>query len=185
MTSGVRVGIVLVRAYQLALSPFAGGACRFEPSCSAYAIRGDRGTRARRGLWLALRRVARCHPLGSSGHRSRAAARERPLTRRSQPLMEKRVFLAIFLSFVVLAVYQSYFAPPAAGASTGDRASAGRPSAHARHAGAAGHDAGRRRPPRHRAGRPRPRRSSPTVARDIVVETDAVRAVFIDRRRRR
>lgn len=67
MTPGVRVGIVLVRAYQLALSPFAGGACRFTPSCSDYAIQAIQEHGARRGLGLALRRVGRCHPLGSSG----------------------------------------------------------------------------------------------------------------------
>jgi hypothetical protein len=67
MTPGVRVGIVLVRAYQLALSPFAGGACRFTPSCSDYAIQAIQDHGAVRGLGLALRRVGRCHPLGSSG----------------------------------------------------------------------------------------------------------------------
>ena len=67
MTPGVRVGIVLVRAYQLALSPFAGGACRFTPSCSEYAIQAIQEHGAVRGLVLALRRVGRCHPLGSSG----------------------------------------------------------------------------------------------------------------------
>jgi len=67
MTPGVRVGIVLVRAYQLALSPFAGGACRFTPSCSDYAIQAIQEHGAVRGLVLALRRVGRCHPLGSSG----------------------------------------------------------------------------------------------------------------------
>ena len=67
MTPGARVGIVLVRAYQLALSPFAGGACRFTPSCSDYAIQAIQEHGAVRGLRLALRRVGRCHPLGSSG----------------------------------------------------------------------------------------------------------------------
>ena len=67
MTPGVRVGIVLVRAYQLALSPFAGGACRFTPSCSDYAIQAIQEHGAVRGLGLALKRVGRCHPLGSSG----------------------------------------------------------------------------------------------------------------------
>lgn len=67
MTPAVRVAIVLVRAYQLALSPFAGGACRFTPSCSEYAIQAIQEHGAMRGLGLALRRVGRCHPLGSSG----------------------------------------------------------------------------------------------------------------------
>ena len=67
MTPGARVGVVLVRAYQLALSPFAGGACRFTPSCSEYAIQAIQEHGVARGLGLALRRVSRCHPLGSSG----------------------------------------------------------------------------------------------------------------------
>lgn len=67
MTFAVRFGIAAVRAYQLALSPFAGGACRFTPSCSDYAIQAIQEHGAVRGLGLALRRVGRCHPLGSSG----------------------------------------------------------------------------------------------------------------------
>jgi putative membrane protein insertion efficiency factor len=67
MSPSVRVAIVLIRAYQLLLSPFAGGACRFEPSCSAYAITAVETHGAWRGLRLALKRVASCHPLGRSG----------------------------------------------------------------------------------------------------------------------
>jgi putative membrane protein insertion efficiency factor len=63
----VRLGLAAVRAYQLLLSPFAGGACRFEPSCSAYAMEAVETHGLVRGLWLALRRVARCHPLGRPG----------------------------------------------------------------------------------------------------------------------
>lgn len=67
LSPGVRVALVLVRTYQLLLSPFAGGACRFTPSCSEYAIEAL----TRHGVWrggrLAVTRVARCHPLGSSG----------------------------------------------------------------------------------------------------------------------
>ena len=63
----VRTGLVLVRSYQLLLSPFAGGACRFEPSCSEYAITAVETHGLVRGLWLATRRVARCHPLGRRG----------------------------------------------------------------------------------------------------------------------
>jgi uncharacterized protein len=67
MSPGSRVGIVIVRSYQLVLSPFAGGACRFEPSCSAYAVEALEQHGFWRGMMLAVRRVARCHPLGSSG----------------------------------------------------------------------------------------------------------------------
>ena len=63
----VRFGLVLVRAYQLLLSPFAGGACRFEPSCSAYAMTAIEEHGLFAGLLLALKRVARCHPFARPG----------------------------------------------------------------------------------------------------------------------
>jgi putative membrane protein insertion efficiency factor len=62
-----RFGFLLVRTYQLLLSPFAGGACRFEPSCSEYAMQAIELHGLVRGLWLALRRVGRCHPLSTPG----------------------------------------------------------------------------------------------------------------------
>ena len=67
MRLSVRFGLALVHAYQLVLSPFAGGACRFEPSCSAYALEAIQTHGLVRGFWLALRRVARCHPLSRPG----------------------------------------------------------------------------------------------------------------------
>ena len=67
MSFGVRLGVVLVRTYQLLLSPFSGGACRFTPSCSEYALEAIQEHGLVRGLMLSLRRVGRCHPLGSSG----------------------------------------------------------------------------------------------------------------------
>ena len=67
MQPSVRVGLVLVRAYQLLLSPFAGGACRFTPSCSAYALEAIETHGLARGMWLAIRRVARCHPFARPG----------------------------------------------------------------------------------------------------------------------
>ena len=67
MSLSVRAAIAVIRSYQLLLSPFAGGACRFEPSCSAYAMTAVQEHGALRGLWLALRRVSRCHPLGRAG----------------------------------------------------------------------------------------------------------------------
>ena len=62
-----RLLIILIRAYQVVLSPFLGGACRFVPSCSAYAIEAIAVHGARRGSVLALRRLSRCHPLGRAG----------------------------------------------------------------------------------------------------------------------
>jgi putative membrane protein insertion efficiency factor len=63
----VRIGLIVVRSYQLLLSPFAGGACRFQPSCSQYAIEAIERHGVARGAWLAVRRVARCHPLSAPG----------------------------------------------------------------------------------------------------------------------
>ena len=67
MPLSVRFGLLMVRGYQLLLSPFAGGACRFEPSCSAYAMEAITEHGLVRGGWLAIRRVARCHPLSQPG----------------------------------------------------------------------------------------------------------------------
>lgn len=57
-----------VRGYQILLSPLVGGACRFTPSCSAYAIEALERHGALRGTWLAIRRLARCHPWGPAGY---------------------------------------------------------------------------------------------------------------------
>lgn len=67
MSWPVRAGILVVRAYQIALSPFAGGACRFHPSCSEYAAEALAEHGVVRGTWLAMRRVARCHPFARPG----------------------------------------------------------------------------------------------------------------------
>ena len=66
-TPGARVAMLLVRAYQLALSPLFAGSCRFEPSCSRYAMAALEQHGLRKGAWLAIRRLTRCHPLGGSG----------------------------------------------------------------------------------------------------------------------
>ena len=58
----------LVRAYRLLLSPSLGSACRFEPACWAYALQALEGHGAARGSYLALRRLARCHPWCDGGH---------------------------------------------------------------------------------------------------------------------
>ncbi len=62
-----RAAILLVRFYQVGLSPIFGGACRYYPSCSAYAIEALEKHGALRGSWLALRRISRCHPLRPGG----------------------------------------------------------------------------------------------------------------------
>lgn len=57
-----------IRAYQLLVSPWLGGACRHSPSCSAYASEAIRRFGPLRGGHLALCRLARCHPWGTSGY---------------------------------------------------------------------------------------------------------------------
>src|SRR5690606_27805775 len=63
-----RTLLALIRAYQLTLSPWLGRHCRFEPTCSAYAAEAIARHGAARGSALAARRLARCHPWGSSGY---------------------------------------------------------------------------------------------------------------------
>ncbi|MFV1995828.1 MAG: membrane protein insertion efficiency factor YidD [Verrucomicrobiales bacterium] len=64
--------IALIRVYQYTLSPFiafvsGGRCCRFEPTCSHYAIEAIRVHGCIKGPWLGLRRILRCHPWGGSG----------------------------------------------------------------------------------------------------------------------
>lgn len=63
-----RLLIALVRLYQLLLSPFLGGQCRFYPSCSHYCIQAIETHGVWRGLILSFRRISRCHPLSEGGH---------------------------------------------------------------------------------------------------------------------
>jgi len=57
----------LLRVYQLAISPMLGTHCRFYPSCSHYAVEAIETHGSLRGSWLALRRLARCHPWHAGG----------------------------------------------------------------------------------------------------------------------
>ncbi len=58
----------LVWLYRLAISPWLGNNCRYEPSCSEYAMDALRIHGAFRGSWLAAKRIGRCHPWGGSGY---------------------------------------------------------------------------------------------------------------------
>ena len=58
---------VLIRAYQLLISPVLPASCRFTPGCSAYGMEAIRRHGAILGGWLTLRRLARCHPWGGWG----------------------------------------------------------------------------------------------------------------------
>ncbi|MBR4964025.1 MAG: membrane protein insertion efficiency factor YidD [Alistipes sp.] len=60
--------ILLVRFYQVCLSPLKPPSCRFTPTCSQYAIEALRKHGPIKGLYLTARRLLRCHPWGGSGY---------------------------------------------------------------------------------------------------------------------
>ncbi len=62
-----RAALLLLRGYKLLVSPLFTGACRFHPSCSTYMAEAIEMHGTWRGVWLGLRRLGRCHPLGSHG----------------------------------------------------------------------------------------------------------------------
>jgi hypothetical protein len=65
---GVRVCLVLLRGYKILISPYFRGSCRFLPSCADYAAEAIERHGAVRGIWLAAKRLVRCHPLCAAGH---------------------------------------------------------------------------------------------------------------------
>ncbi len=60
--------IGLFRFYQVAISPWFSASCRHVPTCSSYGIEAVRCHGWARGGWLALRRLGRCHPWGTTGY---------------------------------------------------------------------------------------------------------------------
>jgi len=60
--------ILPIKMYQIVLSPLIGPSCRFNPTCSHYAIQAITKYGALKGLYLALKRIVRCHPWGESGN---------------------------------------------------------------------------------------------------------------------
>ena len=63
-----RVLMAVISGYRMFVSPLLGPRCRFYPSCSAYALDALREHGALRGLWLAVRRIGRCHPFNPGGY---------------------------------------------------------------------------------------------------------------------
>jgi putative membrane protein insertion efficiency factor len=59
--------VAALRAYKVLISPALPPACRFTPTCSQYALEAIERYGALRGSWLALRRLARCHPFHPGG----------------------------------------------------------------------------------------------------------------------
>ncbi len=60
--------LVLIRFYQLAISPWLGSNCRYHPTCSYYTIEALKVHGLLKGSWLAMKRIASCHPWGGEGN---------------------------------------------------------------------------------------------------------------------
>lgn len=60
--------ILLIRIYQLTLSPFIGNQCRYTPTCSNYGIEAIKKYGAIKGGWLTIKRILSCNPWGGSGY---------------------------------------------------------------------------------------------------------------------
>ncbi|MBD1879159.1 membrane protein insertion efficiency factor YidD [Coleofasciculus sp. FACHB-T130] len=60
--------IWLIRGYRVLISPLFPPACRFQPTCSKYALEAVERFGAWRGGWMAIRRILRCHPFHPGGY---------------------------------------------------------------------------------------------------------------------
>ena len=63
-----RLLLLLVQFYRSCISPLTLPSCRYYPTCSAYAMEAIERYGARRGGWMALRRILRCHPFHAGGY---------------------------------------------------------------------------------------------------------------------
>ncbi|MEL5848514.1 MAG: membrane protein insertion efficiency factor YidD [Candidatus Igneacidithiobacillus chanchocoensis] len=63
-----RGAVLLIRGYQLALSPFLGQNCRYHPTCSQYTCEAIERYGVLRGAWMGMKRIARCHPFHPGGY---------------------------------------------------------------------------------------------------------------------
>jgi len=63
-----KIFILPIRLYQVSISPLLGKSCRFEPTCSHYAIQAIEEWGVIKGMWLATKRIFRCHPWGGHGY---------------------------------------------------------------------------------------------------------------------
>jgi putative membrane protein insertion efficiency factor len=59
--------LILIKFYQFFISPLTGPNCRFYPTCSAYAVEAVQKHGSRKGGWLAVKRILRCHPFHAGG----------------------------------------------------------------------------------------------------------------------
>ncbi|MEP6628036.1 MAG: membrane protein insertion efficiency factor YidD [Ginsengibacter sp.] len=60
--------IGLIKIYQLLISPLLGPSCRYTPTCSQYGLEAFKKYGPLKGLWLTVKRIARCNPWGGHGH---------------------------------------------------------------------------------------------------------------------
>jgi putative membrane protein insertion efficiency factor len=60
--------IAVIKIYQWVISPWLGPKCRYTPTCSHYAVEALQKYGPLKGIWLAVKRIARCHPWGSHGY---------------------------------------------------------------------------------------------------------------------
>ena len=60
--------LILIRGYQLIISPLLGSNCRFMPTCSEYAMESLRSHGLIKGSYLTIKRIGKCHPWGSHGY---------------------------------------------------------------------------------------------------------------------
>ncbi|HAC15104.1 MAG TPA: membrane protein insertion efficiency factor YidD [Bacteroidetes bacterium] len=60
--------VFLVRGYQIMISPYFPSSCRYQPTCSQYAIDALKNHGALKGTWLTTKRILRCHPWAKGGH---------------------------------------------------------------------------------------------------------------------
>ncbi len=63
----IKILIGMVRLYQGMISPYLGAKCRYEPTCSAYAIEALNKHGVLKGGWLGTKRICSCHPWGGKG----------------------------------------------------------------------------------------------------------------------
>jgi putative membrane protein insertion efficiency factor len=67
MTLLAKILALPIKGYRLIFSPWVGRSCRFDPTCSAYALTALERHGAFKGSWLTVRRILRCHPWGAHG----------------------------------------------------------------------------------------------------------------------
>tara|TARA_E500000075_G_scaffold29991_1_gene26705 strand:+ start:2457 stop:2684 length:228 start_codon:yes stop_codon:yes gene_type:complete len=67
MTLLAQILALPIKGYRLIFSPWVGRSCRFDPTCSAYALIALERHGAIKGSWLTVRRILRCHPWGAHG----------------------------------------------------------------------------------------------------------------------